>query len=218
MSRNRSSPAAPSRIATAATALRSPASIAARRTSPPEARPPWRPRRSSRLRARPDAARRGTARRVVAARARSRARESSDSASRRAACEPLPEIPWSRVTAASTSRSSSVGCGRGARTLPQRRPADADRSLRQLAREIGDRDRNLLRARSGEELRDPLDLLQARGRPGDLQRRSRDLGQEQGFPFPLRAGRARSARHDRDATRPRPPRSRAPARASSPRR
>ena len=131
-------------------------------------------------------------------------------------CEPFPEIRWSRVTAASTSRSSSEGASRRRRVLPERRPPHADRSLRQFAGEIGDCDRNLTRARRGQQHRDPLDLLQTRRRPCDFQRRGGDLVQEQGLP--LRVGRARPARHDRDATRPRPPRWRGPAPASSPRR
>ena len=108
------------------------------------------------------------------------------------------------------------GCDRGRRVLPERRPPHADRSLRQFAGEIGDCDRNLTRARRGQQHRDPLDLLQTRRRPCDFQRRGGDLVQEQGLP--LRVGRARPARHDRDATRPRPPRWRGPAPASSPRR
>ena len=54
----------------------------------------------------------------------------------RAACEPGPEIACRRETAASTSRSSSVG--RRCRKLAQGRPPDADRALRKLTREVRD--------------------------------------------------------------------------------
>src|SRR5688572_11995734 len=114
-SRNRDSPSRPSRMATSATVGRSPASMDARRTSaignpaalatasamtPSSA--PWRssPRKSP------------TNSRCSGSVAREK---SWESASRRAACEPAPEIPFSRVIAASTSRTSSDGSAAGAR-------------------------------------------------------------------------------------------------------
>ena len=69
------------------------------------------------------------------------------------------------------------GSGRGRRAVAERRPADADRALRQPAREVGHRDRYLLRAKAAKARRDELGLGLARACLSDGRGRRDDLGQ-----------------------------------------
>ncbi len=62
--------------------------------------------------------------------------------------------------------------GRG-RLLAERRPPHADGSLRQLARQVGDRDSDLLGRRRTKALGDARDLREPRRRRGDVSRRRR---------------------------------------------
>ena len=180
VSRKRPSPSTPSRIAAAATLGRSPASIAARRTAAagtPAAfatasaiTPSSAPCRSS-PRNSPTSRRRSG----------SVAREKRPSSSlRRAACEPGPAIDCRRDTAASTSSSSSVGDSAAGRKLAKRRPPDADRALRERARQVRDGDRDLVGAREREAVREPGDLSEARRGRRDVLRCLRDLREEHG--------------------------------------
>ena len=58
----------------------------------------------------------------------------------------------------------SVGSAAGARMVAQRRPADADLALRQLARQPRDRGRRLGGLGVAQQLGEPLDLAAARRR------------------------------------------------------
>ena len=62
------------------------------------------------------------------------------------------------------------GCGQ----VAQRRPPHAHGSLRQLARQVGDRDRHLLGRGGSEALDDALDLRESRRGRRDVSRRRRD--------------------------------------------
>ena len=160
---------------------RSPRSISARRTAAARhARRPARRRRPSRPRARPGAARRQQPRRGSAARPRRRARRTAR-ASRRAALAPASPRPRSapiRSNAASTSPTVSVGSAAGAGSVAQRRPADADLALAQLAGQERDA-RGYLVGRHARSARgEQRDLLAARGVAPDGTRGVDEVGQE----------------------------------------
>ena len=81
----------------------------------------------------------------------------------------------------------------------QRRPPHSDRALRQLAGEVGDRDRHLLGTQRAEGVGDQRRLPVASGRPGDLLRRSGDLVEQHrrhssGWPPPADQTSPRSSR------------------------
>jgi hypothetical protein len=109
----------------------------------------------------------------------------------------------------------------GRRRLAERSPSHSDRPLGELAREVRDRDADLGGRRVRQAERDALDLLEPRGRRGDVSRRVRDLGQEHRLHSTswvvrsrrLHPSRPRSLRALSRRERPRPQRrSRAPAR------
>ena len=152
-----------------ATAPRSPRSISARRTLGRRARPaacatasaitpasaPWRSSPTS------------SARRNACSRSVARAEQLGQ---RRAPAPPASRRPLSapmRANAASTSASSSDGSAAGRRQLLQRRPADADLPLPQLAGQERDRDRGLLRRGEPQRVGERGDLAAARARGAD---------------------------------------------------
>ena len=179
---NAARPSAPSRIAASATDGRSPASIAARRTSAAG--------RSAALATAsvitPSSApcRSSPRNRLVRSRCSgSVARTKSVSSSaRRAACEPGPEIDWIREIAASTSSKIERRLRRRRRKILERRPAHADRSLRQLAGEVRDGDSNLVGRRAEKALGQTRYLREPRRRRSDVTRSLRDRGEQHRIP------------------------------------
>ena len=169
----RASPSPPSRIATSATEARSPASIAARRTSAagtPAAFATASAMTPSSAPCRSSPRNKPTRRRCSGSVARAK---SAASSSRRAPWEPLPAIDCEARHGRVDLEQLERRLGRRRGLLAERRPPHADGSLRQLARQIGDRDSDLLGRRRTEALGDALDLREPRRRRRDVSRRRR---------------------------------------------
>ena len=136
--------------------------------------------------------------------------KSASSSRRRAACEPGPASPpMRRERGVDLERARASAAGAGGGQIAERGPADADRPVRQRAREVGDRDRDLvwpeLRRGSAASARD---LRRARRRLRDGCRGAGDLVEEHRRRFSrrrrrLRGGVSRSCRarqHERRST------------------